>query len=222
MQVYESGAIFDPKVLDITDDDLLKTVKAGIANITAVSLGASIATIVAVPHLVINGFKNVLAVALETDYSFPLADKVCILFSAKRSKILATLLWLLSHKYLKSLHHSLAHVADVDRHPLTLPLVTVMRGLVDRSPVYQALSMCFFRFVISWRTLMHTRRQLQPLLRKRTMLPRLKRRRRRRKRRKKRKMTCAAPCPLPPPSTDVLSSFPNGSRHGTDEVFEDI
>ena len=77
MQVYEGGAIFDPKVLDITDDDLLKTVKAGIANITAVSLGAGIATIVAVPHLVINGFKNVLAVALETDYSFPLADKVC-------------------------------------------------------------------------------------------------------------------------------------------------
>ena len=51
--------------------------KAGIANVTAVSLGAGIATIVAVPHLVINGFKNVLAVALETGYSFPLADKVC-------------------------------------------------------------------------------------------------------------------------------------------------
>jgi len=75
-QVYESGAIFDPKVLDITDDDLLKTVKAAIATVTAVSLGASVATLMAVPHLVINGFRNVLAVALEIDYSFPLADKV--------------------------------------------------------------------------------------------------------------------------------------------------
>jgi hypothetical protein len=31
---------------------------------------------VAVPHLVINGFKNVLAIALGTEYSFPQADKV--------------------------------------------------------------------------------------------------------------------------------------------------
>ncbi len=75
-QVYESGAIFEPKVLDITDDDLMKTVKAAIATVTAVSLGASVATLMAVPHLVINGFRNVLAVALEIDYSFPLADKV--------------------------------------------------------------------------------------------------------------------------------------------------
>ena len=74
--MYDGGAIFDPKVLDITDEDLLRTVNAAIANVTAVSLGASVATLVAVPHLVINGFKNVLAVALEIDYSFPLADKV--------------------------------------------------------------------------------------------------------------------------------------------------
>lgn len=36
----------------------------------------------AVPHLVINGFKNVVAIALGTEYSFPQADKVrchCIL-----------------------------------------------------------------------------------------------------------------------------------------------
>lgn len=31
---------------------------------------------VAVPHLVINGFKNVLAIAIGTEYSFPQADKV--------------------------------------------------------------------------------------------------------------------------------------------------
>ena len=30
----------------------------------------------AVPHLVINGFKNVLAIAIGTNYSFPQADKV--------------------------------------------------------------------------------------------------------------------------------------------------
>lgn len=28
------------------------------------------------PHSIINAYKNVLAIAVETDYSFPLADKV--------------------------------------------------------------------------------------------------------------------------------------------------
>ena len=114
LQVYEGGAIFDPKVLDITDDDLLKTVKAGIANITAVSLGASIATIVAVPHLVINGFRNVLAVALETDYSFPLADKV------RLPPNVANVVWcseaLFVCKLSSQTETDLAHVAVVGMH----------------------------------------------------------------------------------------------------------
>lgn len=75
-QVFETGSLYDPKVLDITDADLLSYVRAGIANVTAVSLATGVATLVAVPHLVINGFKNVLALALELDYSFPIADKV--------------------------------------------------------------------------------------------------------------------------------------------------
>lgn len=42
---------------------------------------------VAVPHLVINGFKNVLAIAIGTEYSFPQADKVtCHMPHAERSR----------------------------------------------------------------------------------------------------------------------------------------
>lgn len=33
-------------------------------------------TLASVPHSIINGYKKVLAVAVETDYSFPLAEKV--------------------------------------------------------------------------------------------------------------------------------------------------
>jgi large subunit ribosomal protein LP0 len=75
-QVFESGSLYSPSVLDITEDDLLARAKAAIANITAVSLATSYPTTVAVPHLVINGFKNVLAIALGTEYSFPQADKI--------------------------------------------------------------------------------------------------------------------------------------------------
>ena len=75
-QVIDGGAIYDPKVLDITDDDLLKNAGSAIANIAALSLETGVATPASVPHSLINGYKNLLAIAVETEYSFELADKV--------------------------------------------------------------------------------------------------------------------------------------------------
>lgn len=43
---------------------------------TTLSLAICYPTIVAVPHAIINGYKNVLAVIVELDYSFSLAAKV--------------------------------------------------------------------------------------------------------------------------------------------------
>uniref|UniRef100_A0A672Y926 Large ribosomal subunit protein uL10 n=1 Tax=Sphaeramia orbicularis TaxID=375764 RepID=A0A672Y926_9TELE len=48
----------------------------GVRNIASVCLEIGYPTLASVPHSVINGYKRVLAVAVETDYSFPLADKV--------------------------------------------------------------------------------------------------------------------------------------------------
>jgi large subunit ribosomal protein LP0 len=76
VQVFDNGAVYDPKVLDITDEDMMKSVQEGIKRIAAASLQLHYPTLLAVPHLVVNGFKRVLAVALATEYSFPLAEKV--------------------------------------------------------------------------------------------------------------------------------------------------
>lgn len=76
LKVYDSGSLFDTAVLDITDEDLMGAVGAGLANVAALSLAANYPTLASIPHSVINGYKNVLAIALETEYSFPLADKV--------------------------------------------------------------------------------------------------------------------------------------------------
>jgi large subunit ribosomal protein LP0 len=76
LKVYEGGSLFDVAVLDITDEDLMGAVGAGLANVAALSMAANYPTLASIPHSVINGYKNVLAIALETDYSFPLADKV--------------------------------------------------------------------------------------------------------------------------------------------------
>jgi hypothetical protein len=79
-QVFEGGSLYDPMILDIKDEDLLASVGNAISNVAAFSLAANYPTLASIPHSVINGYKNVLAVAVATDYSFPLADKV--LFSS--------------------------------------------------------------------------------------------------------------------------------------------
>lgn len=74
-QVFDQGSVFSPAVLDITDDDIRKSFMAGVTNVACVSLNIGYPTICSAPHSIVNGFKNVLAVAVETDYTFPLAEK---------------------------------------------------------------------------------------------------------------------------------------------------
>ncbi|GBF91776.1 60S acidic ribosomal protein P0 [Raphidocelis subcapitata] len=76
LKVYEGGALFDAAVLAITDEVLGASVAAAIANVAALSLAVGYPTLASIPHSVVNAYKNVLAIAVETDYSFPQADKV--------------------------------------------------------------------------------------------------------------------------------------------------
>ena len=73
-QVYDQGTVFSPKVLDITDDDLLKTFQEGLANVASVSLAIGYPTIASVPHSIMNGFKNLLKIAAVTDITFKEAE----------------------------------------------------------------------------------------------------------------------------------------------------
>merc|ERR1712244_177753 len=50
-KVYDSGSVFDPEILDITDDDLKAKFMAGVANVAAVSLAISYPTIAAVTDI---------------------------------------------------------------------------------------------------------------------------------------------------------------------------
>merc|ERR1711994_898917 len=73
-KVYDSGSIFDPAILDITDDDLKLHILAGIRNIAALSLKIGYPTVASVPHSMINGLKNCLALAAVTDITFKEAE----------------------------------------------------------------------------------------------------------------------------------------------------
>ncbi|CAL5322626.1 hypothetical protein CsSME_00000968 [Camellia sinensis var. sinensis] len=76
LSVYDNGSVFSPEVLDMTEDDLMEKFAAGISMVTTLSLAVSYPTLAAAPHMFINAYKNVLAVAVATEYSFSQADKV--------------------------------------------------------------------------------------------------------------------------------------------------
>jgi large subunit ribosomal protein LP0 len=75
-QVYDSGSIFSPNILDIKPEDLRAKFQQGVANLAAVSLAIGYPTIASVPHSIANGFKNLLALAAVTEVDFKEAQTI--------------------------------------------------------------------------------------------------------------------------------------------------
>lgn len=73
-KVYDNGSVYDPAILDISDDDLRAKFMQGVCNVASVCLEIGYPTIASVPHSLANGFKNLLAIAVETDYTFKQAE----------------------------------------------------------------------------------------------------------------------------------------------------
>lgn len=67
VHVYDSGVVFSPAVLDITDEDIMAKFAAGVANIASVSLAIGFPTAASAPHSIINGFRKLLAIAAEVE-----------------------------------------------------------------------------------------------------------------------------------------------------------
>jgi large subunit ribosomal protein LP0 len=76
VQIYDQGNVFPPDVLDVTTDELIDRFLTGVKTIAALSLALNYPTIVSVTHSLVNAYKNLIAIALVTDYSFEGAEKV--------------------------------------------------------------------------------------------------------------------------------------------------
>jgi len=74
--VYENGATYDPKYVDMTEGEIIAKFQSGVSNIAAISLAIGYPTVASLPHSIIHGYKNVLSIALATSYSFRQAEKV--------------------------------------------------------------------------------------------------------------------------------------------------
>jgi len=69
-QVYDSGACFEPAILDIKPADLRAKFSQGIQRLAAFSLGINYPNQASAPHLILGGFKRLLALAADTDVEF--------------------------------------------------------------------------------------------------------------------------------------------------------
>lgn len=69
-QIYDNGQTFDSSVLDIEESQLLKAFSSAITTIASISLAVSYPTLPSVMHSVVNSYKKVLSVAIETEYEW--------------------------------------------------------------------------------------------------------------------------------------------------------
>lgn len=75
-QVYDQGQCFDASVLDVGEEQLLKTLTSCITSIASISLAINFPTLPSVMHSVVNAYKNLISVAIETEISWPEIDEL--------------------------------------------------------------------------------------------------------------------------------------------------
>ncbi|KAK2734602.1 ribosomal protein P0 (A0) (L10E) [Onygenales sp. PD_40] len=75
-QIYDDGQTFSPEVLDVGEEQLLATLQSAIRTITTISLATNFPTLPSVMHSVVNSYKNMLAIAVETEYGWEAIEEL--------------------------------------------------------------------------------------------------------------------------------------------------
>jgi len=76
LMVYQGGSVFDAKVLDITDEDMVAKFMVGVQNVAAFGREVGIPTEAGLPHMIVNAFKNVAALVSDIDFTFKEVETV--------------------------------------------------------------------------------------------------------------------------------------------------
>jgi large subunit ribosomal protein LP0 len=69
--VYDDGSLLTPEVFKMSPDDILAKFRKGANNLAALSLAVGDVNELSVPHMILNGFKNLAAISLETGAKLP-------------------------------------------------------------------------------------------------------------------------------------------------------
>jgi large subunit ribosomal protein LP0 len=68
--VYDNGAVFDAKVLDITTDSLKTRFSTALRRMASICMGAGYPTLASLPHQIGNGVRTLIAIAAASGYTF--------------------------------------------------------------------------------------------------------------------------------------------------------
>jgi len=74
LTVFDNGCLYDAKILDLSEQDMLNKFWSGVNLVAALSLSVGYPTLASIPHSFANAFKKLVAVCVETDYTFPEAQ----------------------------------------------------------------------------------------------------------------------------------------------------
>jgi large subunit ribosomal protein LP0 len=74
--VYDDGSIMTPEVFNMSPDEIIGKFRKGCNNLASISLNLGMPNELSIPHMIINGFKNVAAIGLETGLKFKQLDSL--------------------------------------------------------------------------------------------------------------------------------------------------
>lgn len=75
LKVYEDGSVFDTAILDISPDDVLAKFSRSVNKLSAVSLAIGYPSLATVTHSFARAIKKAVAIAVESDFTFAIAQK---------------------------------------------------------------------------------------------------------------------------------------------------
>jgi len=70
ISAYDDGSILNADIVSLSTNDILGKFSEGVRNLTAISLQTGIPSEVAVPHLIVDAFKNLAAIGLAANIQF--------------------------------------------------------------------------------------------------------------------------------------------------------
>jgi len=68
--VFDAGFVYPSSLLSLGVNDVMQMLAKGVQRVTTIALEIGYPSIATIPHLLINAYKNILAISVETDFEF--------------------------------------------------------------------------------------------------------------------------------------------------------
>ncbi|CAB3379071.1 Hypothetical predicted protein [Cloeon dipterum] len=81
--IYDCGAVYEPEVLDLKPEDIRARFTKGVSNFASLCLSISYPSMASAPHIVVNGFTNLVALTKSTGITFKQATAVLALLEGR-------------------------------------------------------------------------------------------------------------------------------------------